>query len=153
MNRVLALLVLFMAIGCGSADSFVPKSAFYQRAMAAIPTPDLNQTAEATTSVHPYVTFSLTSKIDTDPRFPKHWYSSGRESNPKSVGLGLTIAGSILVALGTGLIIANANAKYYQSSAGPAGGPHLEADILGVLLIAGGTGMLVPGIILLCRKN
>jgi hypothetical protein len=154
MNKLVAVLILCVFFACRSGALSVPKSPFYERSMALISTPDLNHTAPATISPYPNAPINLAAKMDIDPRFRRAWYDNGGgERDPAKVGLGLTIAGSILAAIGTTMIIVNANAVEHQAPGGTAGGYHYEYDFFGGLLIAGGLGMLIPGIILLCRKN
>jgi hypothetical protein len=65
------------------------------------------------------------------------------------IGKGLTIGGGVLLVGGI-ILASQADAYYYTSSTGPYGTQE-EGDpkgALGVLMIVGGTGMIIPGVIL-----
>ena len=143
------MLALCPLLASGSHALTIHKPSFYDRAMSAISTPELYKPAADAPAQQPWN--GLNDNLSTDPRFRRPWYDGGRKADPKKVGIGLTIAGSVTTALAAALMISNANAKTYQGQYGTAGGPNLGTYILGALLGAIGLGMLIPGIILISR--
>jgi len=149
MRRCTILILVLMILALrGSARSQGPGN-FYERSLAAISTPVLHP-REHQGETYPPGKRSVHLQIE-DPRFHRPPWG-GRSADPKKVGLGLTIAGTAVGALGAVIIIANANKPDRVGPGGLSKGHHVEYDIIGGLLILLGVGMLIPGIIMLFKN-
>ena len=152
MNRIFLLLALCLALSgiCNARSAH--RLSFFDRAMAAISTPELHtpgSTPEAAAQpLMASAAFNSLSGLRGQP-----WFHQSGGANPSRVSTGLIIAGAICTALGAAVMIAGTSQHAYDDARGHHYGHSTEYYIVGGIISTGGLAMLIPGIAMKVRNR